>query len=213
MDELIKANYIADLKSIGRKDKHLSITAKAGDNIFINGSPKRCETHFEVLCGLRRPDVGEVKICGRNPYDGMTAEESAVFRRDNIGAVPQDLGLIPELRMIDQIALPMKLAGVDDESIISEIRKLTSELMPLHNLFNIPGKCNTRKQAHAAMIRAVIRNPQIIVFHGFLDDVSDIDRDALWQAFHTIRPKNSVFIYLSGAPAPEQVNWTQQLRV
>lgn len=212
MDELINANYIADLKSIGRKDKLLSITAKAGDNIFINGSLKRCETHFEVLCGLRRPDVGKVKLCGKNPYE-MNAKEAATFRRDNIGAVPQDLGLIPELRMIDQIALPMKLAGVDDETIIVQIHKLTSELMPLHNLFNIPGKCSTRKQAHAAMFRAVIRNPKIIVFHGFLDDVSDIDRDALWQAFHTIRPQNSVLIYLSSTPAPEQVNWTYQIRV
>ena len=212
MEELLNANYIADLKSIGRKDKLLSIVAKAGDNIFMNGSPKRCETHFEVLCGLRRPDVGEVKICGRNPYE-MTAHEAAAFRRDTIGAVPQDLGLIPELRMIDQIALPMKLAGMDDETIISEIRKLTSELMPLHNLFNVPGKCNARKQAHAAIIRAVIRNPQVIVLNGFLDDLPDIDRDALWQAFHTIRPKDSVLIYLSGAPAPEQVNWTQMLRV
>ena len=212
MDELMNANYIADLKSIGRKDKLLSISAKAGDNIFINGSLKRCETHFEVLCGLRRPDVGEVKLCGRNPYE-MNAKEAAAFRRDNIGAVSQDLGLIPELRMINQIALPMKLAGVDDETIIAQIRKLMSELMPLHNLFNIPGKCTIRKQAHAAMIRAVIRNPQIIIFYGFLDDVSDIDRDALWQAFHTIRPQNSVLIYLSGAPAPEQVQWTQQLRV
>lgn len=212
MEELLRANYIADLKSIGRKDKLLSIVCKAGDNIFMNGSPKRCETHFEVLCGLRGPDVGEVKICGRNPYE-MTAREAAAFRRDTIGAVPQDLGLIPELRMIDQIAFPMKLAGMDDESIISEIRKLTSELMPLHNLFNVPGKCNARKQAHAAIIRAVIRNPQVIVLNGFLDDLPDIDRDALWQAFHTIRPKDSVLIYLSGAPAPEQVNWTQMLRV
>lgn len=212
MDELINANYIADLESIGRKDKLLSFTAKAGDNIFINGSPKRCDTHFEVLCGLCRPDVGEVKLCGRNPY-AMNAQEAASFRRDNIGAVPQDLGLIPELRMIDQIALPMKLAGLDDEIIITEIRKLTSELMPLHNLFNIPGKCTIRKQAHATMIRAVIRNPQIIVFHGFLDNLSDIDQDTLWQTFHTIRPHNSILIYLSGAPAPEQVNWTLQLRV
>ena len=212
MDELINANYIADLKSIGRKDKLLSITGKAGDNIFINGSPKRCETHFEVLCGLRRPDVGQVKLCDINPYE-MTAVEAATFRRDTIGTVPQDLGLIPELRIIDQIALPMKLTGIDDETIIEEIRKLTSELMPLHNLFNIPGKCSARKQAHAAMIRAMIRKPQIIIFHGFLDDVSDIDRDALWKAFHTIRPKNSVLIYLSGAPAPEQVRWSQQLRV
>ena len=212
MEEVLSANYIADLKSIGRKDKMLSIVGKAGDNIFINGSPKRCEAHFEVLCGLRRPDVGEVMLCGRNPYE-MTAKDAAAFRRDIIGAVPQDLGLIPELRMIDQIALPLKLAGMDDENIISETRKLTSELIPLHNLFNIPGKCNTRKQAHAAMIRAVIRNPQIIVFNGFLDDVSDIDRDALWRAFHTMRPQNSVLIYLSGAPAPGQVQWTQQLRV
>lgn len=212
MDELINANYIADLKSIGKKDKLLSITAKAGDNIFINGSPKRCETHFEVLCGLRCPDVGEVKLCGRNAYE-MSPKEAASFRRDNIGAVPQDLGLIPELRMIDQIALPLKLAGVDDKTIIAHIRKLTSECMPLHNLFNIPGKCTVRKQAHAAMIRAVIRDPQIIVFHGFLEDVSDIDRDYLWQVFFTIRPQNSVLIYLSGAPAPEQVHWMQQIRV
>ena len=143
----------------------------------------------------------------------MTAHEAAAFRRDTIGAVLQDLGLIPELRMIDQIALPMKLAGMDDETIISEIRKLTSELMPLHNLFNVPGKCNARKQAHAAMIRAVIRKPQVILLNGFLDDLPDIDRDALWEAFHAIRPKDSVLIYLSGAPAPEQVNWTQMLRV
>ena len=212
MEELLRTNYIADLKSIGRKDKLLSIVGKAGDNLFVGGSPKRCETHFEVLCGLRRPDVGEVKICGRNPYE-MTAHEAAAFRRDTIGAVPQDLGLIPELRMIDQIALPMKLAGMDDETIISEIRKLTSELMPLHNLFNVPGKCNARKQAHAAMIRAVIRKPQVIVLNGFLDDLPVIDRDALLEAFDAIRPKDSVLIYLSGAPAPEQVNWTQMLRV
>lgn len=212
MDEVINVNYIVDLKSTGRKDKLLTFSGNAGDNIFIHGSPKRCETHFEVLCGLRRPDVGEIKICDQNPYD-MNAKEAAAFRRDHIGAVPQDLGLIPELRMIDQVALPMKLAGVDDETILAEIRKLTSELVPLHNLFNVPEKCNTRKQAHVAMIRAVICNPQIIVFNGFLDDVSDTDRDALWQAFHSIRHQNSVLIYLSGAPAPRQISWTQQIRI
>lgn len=208
MEKLLNANYIADLKSMGRKDKLLSLVGKAGDNIFMNGAPRRRETHFEVLCGLRRPDVGGVEICGRNPYE-MTAGEAAAFRRDTIGAVPQDLGWIPELRMIDQIALPMKLAGMDGEGILSELRKRTSERMPLHDLFNLPGKCNARKQAHAAMIRAVIRKPQLIVLNGFLDDLPDIDQDALWQAFHTIRPKDSVLIYLSGAPAPEQVNWTQ----
>lgn len=211
MEELINADYVASLNSTGRKGKNILLLGKSGDNIFINCSPKRCEAHFEVLCGLHLPDVGIVKIFGKDPYN-MTPKEAAAFRRDLIGAVPHNLGLIPEMRMIDQIALPMKLIGIDSTTILEEIKKLSAALMPLYDLCNIPGKCNTRKQAYAAILRAVICNPKIIVMNGFLDDMPDADADALWQAFHTIRPQNSVLIYLSGAPAPTQVNWTQYLR-
>lgn len=212
MDELINVNYIADLNSTGRKDKPLTFSGNAGDNIFIGGSPKRCETHFEVLCGLRRPDVGEIKICGQNPYD-MNAKEAAAFRRDHIGAVPQDLGLIPELRMIDQIALPMKSAGADDEQIFAAVRRLTSERLPLHDLYNHPGKCSIRKQTHAALLRAVIGQPGLIVLEGCFDELPDADGEMLWHIFQEIRPQNSVLIYLSGAPTPEQLNWTQRHRI
>ena len=212
MDELIKASYIPDLKSIGRQDRLLSFVGKAGDNIFINGAPKRCDAHFEALCGLRRPDLGEIKICGTNPYE-LNAHNAAAFRRDTIGAIPRDGGLIPELRMIDQIAFPMQLRGMSSEEILSKVQNLTNHLLPMHNLDNLPVKCNARKQTHAAIIRAVICEPKIIVLNGFLDDLPDIDTDALWQVFQSIRPKNSVLIYLSGAPAPAQVSWTQQLRV
>lgn len=212
MGELINANYIASLISSSRNDKWLSIVGSAGDNFFINGSPKQCNIHFDILCGLHCPDIGDIKLCGKKLYE-MNTKEVAAFRRDMIGAVPQDLGLIPELRMIDQIVLPMKLAGIDNKSINLEICKLTSELIPLHNLYNLPGKCTIRKQTHAAIIRAVIRNPQIIIFNSCLDDLSDVDQDFLWHAFHTIRPQNSVFVYFSGTSAPEQVNWTQQFRI
>lgn len=212
MDELININYIADLNSTGRKDKPLTFSGNAGDNIFIHGSPKRSETHFEVLCGLRRPDVGEMKICGQNPYD-MNAKEAAAFRRDHIGAVPQNLGLIPELRMIDQIALPMKSAGSDDEQILAAVRRLTSERLPLHDLYNRPGKCSIRKQTHAALLRAVIGQPRLIVLEGCFDELPDGDGEMLWHIFQGIRPQNSVLIYLSGAPAPEQINWTQRHRI
>lgn len=213
MDDLINARYIADLKSSGRQDvKLLSIVGKPGDSIFINGSPKRCEAHFEVLCGLRKPDIGDVKICGRNLYE-MAAQESADFRRDNIGAIPLDGGLIPELPMIDQVTLPMKLMGLDEETVLTEVRRLTSNLMPLHSLYNLPGKCNARKRSLSAILRAVICKPKLIIINGFLDDFPEIDTDALWRALLATRPKDSVLIYLSGAPAPEQVEWTQQLRV
>lgn len=211
MEELINADYVAGLNSTWRKEKNMSFVGRSGDNIFINCSHKWCVAHFEVLCGLHRPNTGKVEILGKDPYN-MTPKETAAFRRDLIGAVPYKLGLIPEMRMIDQIALPMKLMGIDNTTIHEEIKKLSAALMPLYDLCNIPGKCNARKQVYAAIMRAVICSPRIVVLNGILDDMPDADADALWQAFHTIRPQNSVLIYLSGAPAPTQVNWTQYLR-
>lgn len=212
MENLIEANYIADLKSVGRQGKQLTFTGNAGDRIYIGGSPKRCQTHFGVLCGLRKPDMGTVTISGANPYT-LSPKEGAAFRRDTIGALPTGGGLIPELRIIDQIAMPMQLAGYDNNYILSEIQRLTSDRLPLHSLYNTPGRCTVRKQAYGAILRAIIMKPRVLVLNGFLDDLSDLDTDLLWETVLGICPKDCCLIYLSGAPAPEQVQWTQKLRI
>lgn len=212
MEHLIEANYIADLKNAGGQDKLLTFTGNAGDRIYIGSSPKRCQTHFEVLCGLRKPDVGEVKLAGTDPY-ALFPREGAAFRRDTVGAIPLGGGLIPELRMIDQIAMPMQLAGYENSVILEKIRSLTSELLPLHSLYNTPGRCTVRKQAHAAILRAIINKPKVLVLNSFLDDMTDLDTGVLWQVLLGLCPENCVLVYLSGAPAPEQISWTREIRI
>lgn len=212
MEHLIEANYIADLKNADGQDKLLTFTGNAGDRIYIGSSPKRCQTHFEVLCGLRKPDVGEVKLAGTDPY-ALSPREGAAFRRDTVGAIPLGGGLIPELRMIDQIAMPMQLAGYENSVILEKIRSLTSELLPLHSLYNTPGRCTVRKQAHAAILRAIINKPKVLVLNSFLDDMTDLDTGVLWQVLLGLCPENCVLVYLSGAPAPEQISWTREIRI
>ena len=212
MEHLIEANYIADLKNAGGQDKLLTFTGNAGDRIYIGSSPKRCQTHFEGLCGLRKPDVGEVKLAGTDPY-ALSPREGAAFRRDTVGAIPLGGGLIPELRMIDQIAMPMQLAGYENSVILEKIRSLTSELLPLHSLYNTPGRCTVRKQAHAAILRAIINKPKVLVLNSFLDDMTDLDTGVLWQVLLGLCPENCVLVYLSGAPAPEQISWTREIRI
>ena len=87
------------------------------------------------------------------------------------------------------------------------------EELPLDSLYNTPGRCTARKQAHAAILRAVICKPKVLVLNGLLDDLPDLDTDTLWHILWELRPENSVLIYLSGAPAPRQIRWTQELRV
>ncbi len=107
----------------------------------------------------------------------------------------------------------MRLAGIENAEILRAVKALTSELMPLYDLYNTPGRCSARKGAHAAILRSVICKPKILVFHGFLDDLPDLDTDTLWRTLRKLRPEGSVLIYLSGAPAPKQVQWTRELRV
>ena len=212
MGHLIEAGFIPDLRSAGNLERMLTFEADAGDAIFINSSPKRSELFFEALCSLRKPDAGTVLINGVDLY-ALTPDQGAAFRRENIGAIPQGLGWIPELRMIDQIVFPMRVAGIENAEMLKAVRSLTSELLPPYDLYNTPGKCSGRKQAHAAILRAVICKPKVLVFNGFLDDLPDLDTDTLWRTLRKLRPEGSVLIYLSGAPAPKQVQWTRELRV
>ena len=143
----------------------------------------------------------------------LSSEEAAAFRRGRIGGIPYSGGLIPELCLIDQIALPLKLAGVENRCIIEEIRNMTNYLLPFHCLFNLPCRVTERKRAHAAIIRALITHPCLIIMNGFLDDYDKIDADALWQVLQELRPNGSTLLYLSSNPAPEQIEWIKMLRI
>lgn len=213
MEEILHACYTASLEERGRKTmQSLSLTACPGENLYFYGAERRCQLHFEVLCGLRKPDHGTVAADGQDLYS-LPAQAAAAVRRDRIGAIPRDGGLIAELPMVTQVVLPMKLAGYDRDAMLSRLQELVSDKMPLHSLYNPPSRSAPRKQAYAAIFRAVLQKPKVIVINGFLDGFEELDADALWETLLSFRPKDSVLLYLSGAPAPERIHWTQKWKL
>lgn len=213
MENSIHANCMVSLMERGRLgEKLLNLTAAPGESVHIQGTQGRLDAWFSALCGLKKPEQGSVLLLGTDIYT-LDARASAAFRRDHVGGVPQGGGLIPEMRLIDQIALPLKLAGVDSGEIVGRIRELTSELLPLHSLYSPPGRVSDRRQAHAAILRAVITRPEILILNGLLDGFEEIDACALWDALQALRPEGSALVYLSRDAAPEQLPWTQKLRI
>ncbi len=213
MQEILKVNCVAAVVQKGRLSKlTVALTAYPGDAVYIQSTRQRCNALFETLCGLKRPEQGQVLIQNTDIYT-LPLEEAAAFRRDRIGGIPYGGGFIPELRMIDQIALPLMLAGMENENIVEQIRKMTNHLLPFHSLFNPPCRVTERKKAQAAIIRALITKPCLIIMNGFLDDYDEIDADALWKVFREIRPDDSTLLYFSSDPAPEQIAWTKKLRI
>ncbi len=204
----LTAHYRVGLEEKERKTmQHLDLEAEAGECIYLYGNAARRQAHFEVLAGQRRPEKGEVTLGQRQFY---AQSGLASYRRGHIGIVPQNGGLLPELSMLEQITLPMKLAGWPKGQMTERLKELTGENLPLHDLYNRPGRCSQRKQAIAAILRAVVMAPQVLLVNGFLDDFEALDADMLWNTLQSLRRKDSVLIYLSGAPAPDVIPWAQK---
>jgi len=213
MEAILRTNYTTILEQRGRKASNsLSLQVNPGDSVYIHGAREQCTTHFEVLCGLRQPEQGQVVIQDTELYT-LEAQAAAAFRRDHIGGIPYGGGLIPEVRMIEQIVLPLRLARMGEREMYEAVQALTSELLPLHSLYNLPRRVTPRKQTHAALLRAVITKPDILILNGVLDGFEETDTDILWQVLAALRPKNSALVYFSSEVQPELVSWTQTLHI
>ena len=188
----------------------ISLALVPGDCCYLQGSEKACNTLFEMLTGLKKPDEGTVTVLGQNPYT-MSETERAAFRRDCIGAVPKDGGFLPELTLLEQVRLPMVLAGLSGDEIRSRIRKNAFDYLPLHDLYNPAKRCTPRTLARASLLRASVMNPPILLLNASFEHLKGKDAELVWQEVKTILTENLAFLYLGSAPAPAYIEWTAQI--
>ena len=187
-----------------------SLTIHAGERCYVQGSERTCNALFEMLTGLRIPDEGSVTILGQNIYS-MDEGERAAFRRDRIGAVPKGGGFLPELTLLEQVRLPMVLAGLPQEEIRSNIRKNVFDYLPLHDLYNPAKRCSPRTLALAPLLRASVMNPPILFLNASFEYLNGKDAELVWKEVKTILTEDLTFLHLGSAPAPEYIDWTTQI--
>ena len=187
-----------------------SLTIHAGERYYVQDSERTCNALFEMLTGLRIPDEGSVTILGQNIYS-MDEGERAAFRRDRIGAVPKGGGFLPELTLLEQVRLPMVLAGLPQEEIRSNIRKNVFDYLPLHDLYNPAKRCSPRTLALATLLRASVMNPPILFLNASFEYLNGKDAELVWKEVKTILTEDLTFLHLGSAPAPEYIDWTTQI--
>lgn len=187
-----------------------SLVLDPGQRCYVQGSERTCNALFEMLTGLRIPDEGSVTILGQNIYS-MDEGERAAFRRDRIGAVPKGGGFLPELTLLEQVRLPMVLAGLPQEEIRSNIRKNVFDYLPLHDLYNPAKRCSPRTLALAPLLRASVMNPPILFLNASFEYLNGKDAELVWKEVKTILTEDLTFLHLGSAPAPEYIDWTTQI--
>ena len=157
-----------------------------------SGSGK--STLLMVLTGLERPDGGSVVVAGQDLV-ALDEDRLARFRGKNIGIVFQAFHLIPTMTAIENVAVPLELAGIRDAEAKAE-RELAAVGLT-QRAGHYPAELSGGEQQRVALARALASDPAIIVADeptGNLDEATGRDIIELLFRGHSERGTTLVLV-------------------
>jgi len=177
--------------------RNLSFTVEAGEYVAIMGeSGSGKTTLLNILAALDRPTSGEVSLNGRLLTE-ISNRELAAFRRDNLGFVFQDFNLLDTFSLRDNIFLPLVLAGKSYGEMEKRLNPLSVQLGIQDILNKYPYEVSGGQKQRAAVARALIINPQIVLADeptGALDSRSS---DALLELFASVNAAGQTILMVT----------------
>lgn len=211
MGELLKAVNLRTYQP-GGWEQPFSLIGLPGERIFIQGTHRQCSNLFELLCGLKVPNEGSVSIL-ETDLQKLSQQDLIQFRCRHIGGVPYGGGLVSELRLIDQVTMPMYLSGMAKEEVRERIREENFRYLPVHSLYNPASRSTDRTKALTCILQAIILGQEVLIFQEPFEELSKIAADLVWQQMMNILNEDVLFLYLSSNPAPLQMPWTRKLHI
>ena len=162
---------------------NVSFSVEPGEYVAIMGeSGSGKTTLLNILAALDRPTAGEVLLNGR-ALSSIRDRDLAAFRRSHLGFVFQDFNLLDTFSLQDNIYLPLVLAGTDYQAMRKKLRPIADQLGISDILTKYPYEVSGGQKQRAAVARALITDPQLILADeptGALDSRSS---DALLELF------------------------------
>ena len=134
-----------------------------GEYVAIMGeSGSGKTTLLNILAALDKPTGGEVYLEGV-PLSSIKEKAISAFRRDNLGFVFQDFNLLDTFTIQDNIFLPLVLEGKPYKEMKQRLAPIASELGITELLNKYPYEVSGGQKQRAAVARALIANPRLIL--------------------------------------------------
>ncbi|MCW5611321.1 MAG: ABC transporter ATP-binding protein [Rubrivivax sp.] len=163
--------------------RDVDLEIPAGQRVAVAGpSGSGKSSLLLLLAGLERPGAGRVVVDGT---DLATLDRDALadLRRDRIGIVFQSFHLLPSLSALDNVALPLQIAGARDA--LPRARSLLQRVGLGQRLDHYPSQLSGGEQQRVAIARALVHRPRVLLADeptGNLDDhTGALVRDLLFE--------------------------------
>lgn len=177
--------------------KGVSFSVEEGEYVAIMGeSGSGKTTLLNILAALDRPTGGKVMLGGMD-LGSIKDKEIAKFRRDHLGYVFQDFNLLDTFSLEDNIYLPLVLAGKSPDEMKKRLDDLADPLGIDQLLKKYPYEVSGGQKQRAAVARALITEPEIILADeptGALDSKSS---DELLDLFKKVNQMGQTILMVT----------------
>jgi len=156
--EEVGLRYGADAETL----VDVSFTLEEGGFYFLTGPSGAGKTSLlKMLYLAQRPTRGKISMFGQE-VTGLARDRLPGFRR-RIGVVFQDFRLLSHLTVFDNIALPLRVAGVEEHDLQAPVREMLAWVGLAQRAEARPATLSGGEQQRVAIARAVIARPEILV--------------------------------------------------
>lgn len=166
--------------------RDINLEIAQGEMVAIMGkSGSGKSTLLNLIGSLDKPDSGSVSYHG---VDLREVRDLARFRSREIGFVFQLHYLLPHLSLLDNVALP--LFGQRDAR--ERAAAALGEVGLAHRVHHVPGKVSGGERQRAAIARAIVNNPRVLLADEPTGNVDSVTEAALLELFQNLRSRHGM---------------------
>lgn len=177
--------------------KNVTFSVEQGEYVAIMGeSGSGKTTLLNILAALDKPTGGTVLLDG-NDLSKIKEANISAFRRDNLGFVFQDFNLLDTFSLEDNIYLPLVLAGKRYEEMKQRLIPIARQLGITEILKKYPYEVSGGQKQRAAVARALITNPRLVLADEPTGALDSKATDELLRLFREINQNGQTILMVT----------------
>lgn len=170
----------------------VTLNLNKGEFILILGhSGSGKTTLLNLIGGLTRPTTGKVIIDGRDIW-GLSDRELSILRNKKIGFMFQFSSLIPTLRVIENLLLPVSFYGRPEGDVFEKAKGLLDMVGMSDKIYAYPSQLSGGQQRRAAIVRALMNDPEIILADEPTGDLDEKTEEEVITLFNRINEERGI---------------------
>ena len=175
----------------------VSFTVDEGEYVAIMGeSGSGKTTLLNILAALDRPTSGTVLLDGKD-ISAIRENQLAAFRRDQLGFVFQDFNLLDTFSLKDNILLPLVLQGMNWREMEANLLPIANQLRIANLLEKYPYEVSGGQKQRAAVCRALITHPHLILADEPTGALDSRATNALLDVFQQINQTGQTLLMVT----------------